>query len=108
MAKVLSVFEFRLKPGVSAEEYERAALTSGGFGRAGERIYLAKGLRGADVGQYLAVVEVESVERSNELWPEDRAPAEVTEGMLRSDEIIARFLEQGDAHIGYEVLKEFQ
>ena len=46
MAKVISIHEMALKPGVTAEEFEQFAREVGNFGLSGWKCYFVKGSRG--------------------------------------------------------------
>ena len=107
-AKVLGIHEIRLKPGVSAEEWEQAALAGSGFGLPGVKTYLARGIQGARAGQYVVVFEIESEERLKQLWPEEGMPhsTENPQGEQQAREIVDRFLADYP-HTDYVVLKKY-
>ena len=71
MAKVFGVHQFELKPGVRPEDFERAVREE--IAKApdlpGCTAYLGKGDRGEQVGNYLILWEIESVERRDEIAP---------------------------------------
>jgi hypothetical protein len=72
MAKVFGIHEIELRPGVTAEEFERfvteeiAQLSP----FSGWKWYLAKADRGAHAGKYALIFEIESVEARNRYAPE--------------------------------------
>jgi len=78
MAKVFGIHEIELRPGVSAEEFERF------FTEAiaplqlyqGWNAHLTKADRGARAGKYALIFEIESVEARNRYAPESGAPSE--------------------------------
>jgi hypothetical protein len=107
MAKVLGIHDIELQPGVSTEEFERAIRAVGGAQR-GVKIYFARGDRGARAGKYIMVVEVESVERRDQLWPTAGMgmPTELSEELQRSMERIGPFADQQDVHTDYVVIEE--
>lgn len=70
MAKVISIHELTLKPGVAAAELEQFAREVGIWElRPGWKCYVVKGSRGARAGQYAGIVEFASVERRDQLFP---------------------------------------
>jgi len=74
MAKVLGMHALELKPGVNAEEFEEFATRDvlPLYQKVpGQFAYLLKGDRGARSGKYLAVIEIESPERRDHIYPPD-------------------------------------
>jgi len=71
MAKIIGVHQFELKPGVKPEDFEQAMREeiAKALDLRGTRMYLTKGERGEQVGDYLIMWEFESVERRNEIFP---------------------------------------
>jgi len=71
MAKIFSVRQFALKPGVKPVDFEQAMQTE--IAKApdlpGWKASLGKGDRGEQVGNYLILWEIESVERRDEIAP---------------------------------------
>ena len=78
MAKIFSVREFTLNPGVRPEDFEQAIQLE--LAKApdlpGWKASLGKGDRGHQVGNYLFMWELESVERRNEVVPVPNQPTE--------------------------------
>ena len=78
MAKIFSVREFALNPGVKPEDFEQAIRLE--LARApdlpGWKASLGKGNRGNQVGNYLFMWEIESVERRAEVVPAPGQPSE--------------------------------
>jgi len=78
MAKVFSLHQFELKSGVKPEEFEQAVLAE--IAKApdlpGWKGSLAKSDRGNQVGSYLVIWEIESVERRDEVIPAPGQPSE--------------------------------
>ena len=71
MGKIYGLHSLELRPGVTGEEFER--FLAGSLEQLptlpGWRIALLKGERGDQVGQYLALVEVDSIEARNRVSP---------------------------------------
>lgn len=78
MAKIFSVHQFTLKPGVKPEDFEQAMLAE--IAKApdlpGWKASLGKGDRGDQAGNYLLMWELESVERRAEVMPAPGQPSE--------------------------------
>ena len=78
MAKIFGVRQFALKPGVKPEDFEQAIRQE--LAKApdlpGWKASLGKGDRGEQVGNYLFMWELESVERRDEVMP---APNQASE-----------------------------
>jgi hypothetical protein len=71
MGKIYGLHTLELRPGVTDEDFERFAADSLEKlpSLPGWRIALLKGERGDQVGQYLSLVEVESIEARNRVSP---------------------------------------
>jgi hypothetical protein len=71
MGKIYGLHTLELRPGVAAEDFERFVADSLEKlpSLPGWRIALLKGERGDQVGQYLSLVEVESIEARNRVSP---------------------------------------
>ena len=71
MGRIYGLHSLELRPGVSGEEFERFLTSDAGRlpPIPGWRIALLKGERGDQVGQYLALVEVDSIEARNRVSP---------------------------------------
>ena len=71
MGKIYGLHTLELRPGVSGEDFERfvAGNSEHWPSLPGWRIALLKGERGDQVGQYLALVEVDSIEARNRVSP---------------------------------------
>jgi hypothetical protein len=84
MPKVFGIHELATKPGVNGAEFERF-VTEEAFPAMrwpGTTFYLLKGDRGERNGQYLLVMEFESVEARNRLFPApDTTGAEVQQAI---------------------------
>ena len=72
MGKIDGLHTLELRPGVTGEDFER--FVAGSLEQLpalpGWRIALLKGERGDQVGQYLSLVEVESIEARNRVSPD--------------------------------------
>jgi hypothetical protein len=92
MAKVFGIHEIELRPGVTAEEFERfiteAIAPLSPF--QGWNFHLAKGDRGARTGKYALIFEIESVEARDRYAPKSGASEEAQRELAR----YARELEQ--------------
>jgi hypothetical protein len=71
MGKVYGLHTLQLRPGVTGEDFERFAASNIEQWPllSGWRVALLKGDRGDQVGQYLALVEVESIEARDRVSP---------------------------------------
>ena len=74
MAKVFGIHRLELKPGVNAAEFEQ--VVAGEFntlpqGVPGWQASIVKGDRGNEVGQYLLIFEIESVQARDKAIPGD-------------------------------------
>jgi hypothetical protein len=71
MGRIYGLHSLELRPGVSGEDFESFLTSTSGQlpPLPGWRIALLKGERGDNVGQYLALVEVDSVEARNRVSP---------------------------------------
>ncbi len=82
MAKVLGLHSIELKPGVDESEFE--SFMTREFAPVYARIpgqvaYLMKGDRGEQTGKYVLVIEIESPERRDEIWPREGGTWAVSE-----------------------------
>ena len=79
MAKVFSTHELELRPGVTAEEFERFLTTEYMAGAAplsaGWSVAYMKGNRGERAGKYAVVYEVASVEERDRYFPQAGEPS---------------------------------
>jgi hypothetical protein len=79
MAKVFGVHEIELRPGVTAEEFERFLAQEYAPAEApppaGLKVYHLKGDRGERAGKYLVLIEIDSVETRDHYFP---APGELS------------------------------
>jgi hypothetical protein len=72
MAKVLGIHTVELKPGVNEQEFEEFIKTDvlPVYRRVpGQIVHLLKGDRGERTGKYLVLIELESVERRDDIYP---------------------------------------
>jgi hypothetical protein len=72
MGKVYVLFELELKPGVNEQEFETFALNEFTpiYQRVpGQKAYLVKGDRGERAGKYAIVIEVESRQARDQIYP---------------------------------------
>ncbi len=86
MAKVLGLHAIELKPGVDESEFE--SFMTREFApvyarKPGQVAYLMKGDRGEQKGKYLFVIEIESPERRDEIWPREGETWTVSEEFRR-------------------------
>src|SRR5512138_2347108 len=80
MAKVLSLHTFELKPGCDATQFEQFVLRDilPVYRKVlGQTAHLFKGDRGERAGKYLLLVELQSVERRDEIYPPEGAERNV-------------------------------
>ena len=85
MAKVISIHDIALKPGVAAAEFEQFAHEVGTWeGLPGWKCYFIKGSRGARAGHYAAIIEFASVERRDQLFPAEETMSEEAREFLES------------------------
>lgn len=80
MAKVLGMHALELKPDCSAEEFEefmKRDVLPGYRKVPGQSAQLLKGDRGERAGKYLLLIELESAERRDQIYP--------TEGVIAED-----------------------
>jgi hypothetical protein len=116
MAKVFSIHELALKPGVTAEEFEQFANEVGNFGLPGWKCYFVKGSRGARAGQYDVIMEFASVERRDQLYPTEGTMNEEVQQYMASaagQDLLQRWGrlasgpgDRADIYTDYEVLGE--
>ena len=72
MAKVFGIHQLELKPGADAAEFERFVRDEYSLPElAGWQVSIAKGDRGENVGKYLVICEIESLETRNRDVPGD-------------------------------------
>ena len=79
MAKVLGMHTVALKPGVNEQEFEeffRTEVLPLYRKVPGQTAYLLKGDRGERAGKYLLVIELESAERRDQIYPAEGTIAE--------------------------------
>ncbi|SFR93364.1 hypothetical protein SAMN04487846_0789 [Microbacterium sp. cf046] len=71
MGKIYGLHSLELRPGVAGDEFERFLASDAGRLPAlpGWRIALLRGERGDHVGEYLALVEIDSVEARDRVSP---------------------------------------
>jgi len=71
MGKIYGLHSLELRPGVSGEDFESFLNSTAGQlpPLPGWRVALLKGERGDNVGHYLALVEVDSIEARNRVSP---------------------------------------
>jgi hypothetical protein len=69
MAKVFSIHEIELHPGVDPEEFERFVVESSYPEMPGTKTYYLKGYRGDRAGKYALLLETVSIERLLQLFP---------------------------------------
>ena len=79
MAKVFSIHEVELRPGVTAEEFERFLKTEYMSGALpmpiGWSVAYLQGNRGIRAGKYVVLYEVASVEERDNFFPEAGTPS---------------------------------
>lgn len=79
MAKVLGMHRVDLKPGVNEQEFERFMKTDvlPVYRKVpGQTVHLLKGDRGERAGEYLLLIELESAERRDQIYPSEGGIAE--------------------------------
>ena len=71
MAKVIGIHRLELKPGVTEDQVQAVVeQIAGKFKVPGSTTMIGKGDRGERVGQYVLIVEVESVETRDRYFPD--------------------------------------
>ena len=115
MAKVLEIHTFDLKPGTGEKTFEEFVMREvlPIYRRVpGQDAQLLKGDRGERAGKYLMLVEVESVERRNQINPpegQDAYPEEIQALMGDVDAIWDRFfsfVEPETSYTSYAMLSD--
>ena len=110
MSKVFSMHMIALKPGVKAEDFEKFVTEVYPLrSLEGMKRYLLKGDRGDRVGKYLMMLEFESVEARDRLFP---APGEMSKQAQQAFEAEAVAMEKwaafatpvGDIYTDYVVV----
>ncbi len=107
MAKVLELHTFELKPGVTEELFEDFVIRDlfPIYRKVpGQDVHLLKGDRGERAGKYSLLVEVESVERRDQIYPPEGAdgyPEEIRELVGDADQIWDRFFIFVDSDTSY-------
>ncbi len=116
MAKVISVHEYALKPGVSPQKFERALQHAEGRGLLSlpglAVYYFVKGIRGARRGAYTAIWIYESLEAWERLWGPVDAPYPPKKypqnWKVWEEEILAPFLDRDPDRIHYTSYLELE
>jgi len=86
MAKVFGMHMIALRPGVKAEDFEKFVMEEVyplPFFE-GSKFYLLKGDRGDRDGKYLGILELESVERRDQLFPSPGELSKEAQQLLES------------------------
>ena len=111
MAKIVSVRQFALKPGVKPVDFEQAMQTE--IAKApdlpGWKASLGKGDRGEQVGNYLILWEIESVERRDAIAPAPGQPSEEGRRWIEATAALWQILNEmaspaWDVHTNYVVI----
>ena len=76
MDKVLGMHTLELKPGCSAEEFIRRDVLPVYRKVPGQNVHLLKGDRGERAGKYLLLIELESAQRRDEIYPSEGVVAD--------------------------------
>jgi hypothetical protein len=85
MAKVLGMHTIELKPGCDPKEFEEFMMTEAlpTYGKVpGQTGRLLKGDRGERAGKYLLIVELESPERRDHIYPSEGGVAEDVQQLM--------------------------
>ena len=85
MAKVLGMHSIELKPGVNEQEFEEFIKTDVlpvYHMVPGQTVHLLKGDRGERGGKYLVLIELESAERRDQIYPSEGGVAEDVQQLL--------------------------
>jgi hypothetical protein len=107
MAKVLELHTFELKPGTQEkvfEEFVIRVLFPVYRNVPGQNVHLLKGDRGERAGKYSLLVEVESVERRDQIYPpedQDGSPEEIGDQVSNVDQIWDMFFTLVDSDTSY-------
>ena len=94
MGKMFAIHELELRPGISGDDFERFMQEEGLKllpPIAGQRTYLLKGDRGHRAGKYAFLIEFESTEARDRLFPEDGVASEEAQQYFGS-EVVQRVL----------------
>jgi hypothetical protein len=114
MPRVISVHEYRLKPGVDHREFEDAILKAEADGLLKlpglMGYHFVKGLRGARQGLYAAIWVYSSRDAWEALWgplEQPRSPEEYPEKwQVWENQVLAQFLDQDPDRIQYTSYEE--
>ena len=85
MAKVLGMHTVELKPGVNEQEFEeffKADVLPVYRKVPGQTVHLIKGDRGERAGKYLVLIELESAERRDQIYPSEGVIAEDVQQLI--------------------------
>lgn len=96
MAKVISTHHVELKPGVSSEEFERYLGQMPKIELPGLKAYYAKGDRGERAGKYAFIIEFDSVEQRDAIFPVEGQPLP-TEEVRQAIQSFMDHLERGSS-----------
>jgi len=107
MARVLEIHTFELKPGTQEKTFEEFVIQNVFpiYRKVpGQNVHLLKGDRGERTGKYLMLVELESVERRDQIYPleeQDGYPDEVQALVGDVDATWDRFFTFVEANTSY-------
>jgi hypothetical protein len=100
MAKVFSIHEIELHPGVDPAEFERFVAESSFPDMPGTKTHYLKGYRGQRAGKYAVVGEAESLERFVQLLPDDGGFSEEARQHFESEALKRHFARLGQLASG--------
>ena len=112
MAKVFSIHEIELHPGVDPVEFERFVTESAYPDMPGTKTYYLKGYRGQRNGKYAIMAETESIERFLQIFPTEAWFSEEARQYFESEALKRHFARWGElgsgpgaAYTDYVVIK---
>jgi hypothetical protein len=116
MARIVSVHEYSLKPGVDASKFEQAlqnALDDGLLQLPGLQVcHFARGIKGARSGKYVAIWIYDSREAWEKLWGSPEHPYDFDEypenWQVWEMEVLSPFLDRDPDAITYTTYEEIK
>src|SRR3954453_1395775 len=91
MAKVFSIHEIELHPGVDPAEFERFVEDSSYPDMPGTRTHYLKGYRGERAGKFALLLEIVSIERLVQLYPAEAPSSEEARQYFESEALQKHF-----------------
>jgi hypothetical protein len=100
MAKVFSIHEMELHPGVDPAEFEHFVAESSYTDMPGTKTYYLKGYRGQRSGKYAVMAECESFERFLQIFPDEGGFSEEARQYFESEALKRHFARWGQLASG--------